>query len=177
MPQNRNNPYAKAAGAYDQNAQQHTSSQRELEGRVLMKSVRMMQDLQNNWENVNQELLESTLRYNRQIWMLFYDTAIENPEQNRPNDLRSNIINLANYIFKRELEILADPKKEMLNILININKEVAAGLMSAQKQELQNSEENSLPPQPQQQQHPPQQPQPHQPQDGQHSGTRTNIES
>lgn len=132
MPQNKppNNPYAQAAGAYDQHAQSHTPDQRELEGRVLLKAARMIQDLQNNWESSNKELIEATLKYNRQIWMMFYDTALENPENNRPNDLRSNIVNLANFIFKREIDIMAAPAKEKLDVLININKEIAAGLMS-----------------------------------------------
>lgn len=133
MRSKNNNPYSQAAGAYDQNAQQNTPDQRELEGRVLLKSARMMQDLQREWDNRTTELLEATLFYNRQIWMLFYDTALENPEGSRPNDLRSNILNLANFIFKRELEILSDPQKEKINVLININKEVAAGLLSSQK--------------------------------------------
>ncbi|MCB1592896.1 MAG: flagellar biosynthesis regulator FlaF [Alphaproteobacteria bacterium] len=135
MRSKNNNPYAKAAGAYDQNAQQNTPDQRELEGRVLLKSARMMQDLARDWDQRTTELLEATLFYNRQIWMLFYDTAIENPEGTRPNDLRSNIVNLANFIFKRELEILSNPQKEKLNVLININKEVAAGLLSNQKKQ------------------------------------------
>jgi flagellar protein FlaF len=76
--------------------------------------------------------LDSTLKYNRQIWMMFYDTAIENSEDNkRPDDLRSNIINLANFIFKREVEIMADKDRSpaKLDALININREIAAGLM------------------------------------------------
>ncbi len=133
MRSKNNNPYSQAAGAYDQNAQQNTPDQRELEGRVLLKASRMMQDLVRDWDNRTPELLEATLVYNRQIWMLFYDTALENPEGNRPNDLRSNIINLANFIFKRELEILSGPQKEKISVLININKEVAAGLLAGQK--------------------------------------------
>lgn len=130
-----NNPHAAAAGAYGAHAQKHATDQRELEGRVLLKSANMIKDLQNNWENAGRDIIESTLKYNRQIWMMFYDTAMENPEGNRPNDLRSNIINLANFIFKREIEILAEPKPEKLDVLININREIAAGLMSNQKEE------------------------------------------
>jgi flagellar protein FlaF len=79
---------------------------------------------------MTKEALEAALLHNRNIWLMFYDTAMENPEGNRPKDLRSNIINLANFVFKREIEIMTDPKKEKLNVLININKEIAAGLMS-----------------------------------------------
>lgn len=127
-----NNPYAKAAGVYGTNAQKHTPDQRELEARVLLKSARMMKDLQDNWAEVNTEILDATLRYNRQIWMMFFDTAVEDAEEvKRPNDLRSNIINLANFIFKREVEILAEKERtpQKLDVLININREIAAGLM------------------------------------------------
>jgi len=135
MPSNKptNNPYAKAAGAYGDHAQKNTPDQRELEGLVLLKSARMIQDLQDNWDNINSEVIEETLKYNRQIWLMFYDTAIENAEGDRPSALRSNIINLANFIFKREVEVLSAPQKEKLDVLININKEIAAGLMAKQE--------------------------------------------
>lgn len=131
-----NNPYAQAAGAYGEHAQKHTPDQRELEARVLLKAAKMMQDLKNDWVNANYEVIEATLKYNRQIWMMFYDTAVENhPGEERPNDLRSNIINLANFIFKREMDILADKDRmqnpQRLDALININREIAAGLMGS----------------------------------------------
>jgi len=145
MPPNppQNNPYAQAAGAYGDNAQKNTPDQRELEGRVLLKSAKMIKDLQDNWENMNTEILESTLKYNRQVWMVFYDTAIENPEGDRPNDLRSNIVNLANFIFKRELEIMAKPEKHKLDVLVNINREIAAGLMSKPSAEAASTSEGT----------------------------------
>lgn len=149
MQQNKppsQNPYAQAAGAYSDNAQKNTPDQRELEARVLLKSAKMLADLQEGLEEANTEIIESTLKYNRQIWMMFYDTALENPEQNRPNDLRSNIINLANFIFKREMEIISAPTKQKFDVLININKEIAAGLMTKQT-----AEQNAAPEQQQSQ--------------------------
>jgi flagellar protein FlaF len=133
MPQQPNNPYASAAGAYSSNVQRNTPDQRELEAHVLLKSARFLEDLQKDWDNVSSEMLEETLKYNRQIWMLFYDTALENPEGSRPNDLRSNIVNLANFVFKRTVEIMSAPDKKKLDVLININREIAAGLAAQQK--------------------------------------------
>jgi flagellar protein FlaF len=124
------NPYAAAASAYGSHAQQHTPDQRETEARVLLKAAQMFKDLQNDWDNSNLEVIEATLKYNRNIWLMFYDTAVENAEGDRPRDLRSNIVNLANFIFKREIDIMSDPKKEKLDVLININREIAAGLMT-----------------------------------------------
>lgn len=126
---NADNPHTQAASAYGHQAQK-TPDQRELEARILLKSAKMMTDLQNDLDNANKEVIESTLRYNRQVWLMFYDTAMENPEGDRPNDLRSNIINLANFIFKREIDIMAIPTKQKFDVLININKEIAAGLMT-----------------------------------------------
>jgi len=140
------NPYAQAAGAYSDNAQKNTPDQRELEARVLLKSAKMLADLQESLEEANIELIESTLKYNRQIWMMFYDTAIENPDENRPNDLRSNIINLANFVFKREMDIMSEPTKQKFDVLININKEIAAGLMTKPAAE-QNAPEQQAAPQ------------------------------
>jgi flagellar protein FlaF len=129
MSHNPHNPYAKASGAYDTNAQAHAGSQREMEGRILLKSNKQLQSVLNNWDNRAKDQLEDALTYNRQIWILFYDTALENKDADRTNDLRSNIVNLANFIFKREMDILADPKPQKLDILININREISAGLM------------------------------------------------
>lgn len=130
MSHNQQNPYAKATGAYDTNAQANAGSQRETEGRILLKSNKQLQAVLDNWENQGRDQLAEALSYNRQIWMLFYDTALENKDGDRPNDLRSNIVNLANFIFKREMEILSDPQPKKLDVLLNINREVAAGLLS-----------------------------------------------
>ena len=148
MPQDSNpppsqNPYAAAAGAYGDNVQKNTPDQRELEAHVLLKSTKFLTDMQSDWDNVTPDILEETLKYNRQIWMMFYDTAIENPEEDRPNDLRSNIINLANFVFKRELEIVSNPSKEKLDVLISINREIAAGLMESAKITASTSEQEN----------------------------------
>jgi flagellar biosynthesis activator protein FlaF len=145
MPASKsNNPYAAAAGTYGDHAQKHTGDQRELEARVLLKSAKLLQDLQTDWDNVTPQTLEEALKYNRQIWMLFYDTALENKdEESRPNDLRSNILNLANFIFKREIEILGTPEKQKLDVLVNINREIAAGLMQRQKKEAEEAKNTS----------------------------------
>lgn len=129
QPPKNNNPHAKAASAYGSHAQKNSPDQRETEGRVLLKAANILKELQDNWDAVTPQHLADALKYNRQIWMMFYDTALENPEGNRPDDLRSNIVNLSHFIFKREIDIVAEPKKEKLDVLININREIAAGLM------------------------------------------------
>ncbi len=128
-PSKQNNPYASAAGAYGTNAQKHATDPREVEARVLLKSAQFMLDLQNNWDSMTSEILDETLKYNRDIWMMFYDTAIEDTSGTRPKELNNNIFNLANFVFKREIDIKAKPDKAKLDILISINRDIAAGLM------------------------------------------------
>ena len=135
MSNKQANPHASAASAYGQNALKHTPDQREMEGRVLLKAAQKFLDLQADWANVSPENLDDALTYNRQIWMMFVDTALEDKNPERSNDLRSNIANLGSFIFKHSIETLADPRREKLNILIEINREIAAGLMTKPKGE------------------------------------------
>ena len=128
-----NNPYSSAAGAYGNNAQKHAADPRELEARVLLKSAQFMVDLQNSWDNLPKEALEDTLKYNRNIWLMFFDTAVEDTTDERPKDLRNNIYNLAKFVFKREIDILAKPEAKKLDVLIKINRDIAAGLMTGAK--------------------------------------------
>ena len=132
-----NNPYnthASAASAYGTNAEQTTTDQCELEGRLLLKSANKLQEIVDNWENTNHEELDTVLTYNRKLWTVFVDDIIENKED-KPEDLRNNIANLGMFIFKRTIEILAEPEPQKMNILIEINRDIAAGLLTKPEKE------------------------------------------
>ncbi|MAH05926.1 MAG: flagellar biosynthesis regulator FlaF [Pseudomonadota bacterium] len=139
-----NKSYADAAGAYGKNAHNLSRDQREVEARVLVKSADALEDIKTNWSDDGKwqgldkkEILSDCLLYNRSIWLLFYDAAIEKQEAIEHQDtqdkqaktLRSNIINLANFIFKREMDILRTQDVSMLESIITINREISAGLM------------------------------------------------
>jgi flagellar biosynthesis regulator FlaF len=130
-----NNPFAQAADAYGNHAQKNTPDQREVEARVLLKAAKMIQDLRDGWDEKpdddRSKSLEETLHYNRQIWMMFYDTALTGRKEKGASPLRDNIINLSHFIFKRESEIMSEPAKEQLDALISINKQISAGLMNS----------------------------------------------
>lgn len=144
-PYPQNNPYASAAGAYDQHAQAHTPDQREVEARVLLKAAKAMQELQKNWDQIKPADLDDVLTYNRQIWLMFVDTALEDDNPDRPDELRSNIANLGLFVFNHTVDTLAKPDSAKLDILIEINREIATGLMAGKKEpdEHQSSETKS----------------------------------
>lgn len=129
---------ANAAATYDNSAKNTTDDQRTLEARALLKSNRQLKALQESLasdpKSVRAAQIDEVLTANRKLWTLFYDAALENDGGNRPNDLRSNIINLSNFIFKRTVDILAAPSKEKIDILITINNEVAQGLIQGAAQ-------------------------------------------
>ncbi len=122
------NPYGKAAQNY---AKQGTRLEdtRSTEAKALLKAAKMLQDLQLSWDARTQQKIEDTLKYNRQIWVLFYDNALSD-DGTRPKNLSTNVVNLASFVFRRSIEILAAPEPEKLDILININREIATGLMA-----------------------------------------------
>lgn len=131
-PPSKPSVHGKASANYGARAKAFAGG-RELEAQALLKAARMLQDLQNNWEKRTAGGIEETLKFNRQIWVLFYDNAQQpNTAANVPDapPLRANIINLASFVFKRSVDILAEPTQDKLSILININREVAAGLMT-----------------------------------------------
>lgn len=130
QPAHQGKSHATAAGAYGKHAQKHTPDQREVEARVLLNAANKFQKLQTDWSSITAESLEDALNHNRQIWMMFVDNATNDPSADRPRELRSNIANLGAFIFRHTMAVLAEPKKEKLNILIEINREIAAGLMT-----------------------------------------------
>ncbi len=129
------NPYGKAAQNYATMGTRQDDT-RSTEAKALLKAAKMLQDVQADWGNGGQKKIEETLKHNRQIWVLFYDNALSNDDPSRPANLSTNVVNLANFIFKRSMEILAAPEPEKLNILININREVANGLMARKTEPL-----------------------------------------
>lgn len=46
----------------------------------------------------------------------------------QPQEVKKNILNLAVFVFQRTMEIAAEPEPHKLDILININMNIAKGL-------------------------------------------------
>lgn len=99
---------------------------RQLEASLLLKSASQMQDLHDSWSG-DQSALEAVLHYNRRLWTVFVG-SVSDEECALPQDVRNNVASLGVFIFKQTLDVQIEPKPEKLIPLININKEVAAGL-------------------------------------------------
>ena len=105
----------------------HTANPRELEADLLLDAAARLQAIRDGWAARKAEL-ESALTNNRKLWSIFLTsaTSAENP---LPAPVRQNIANLGIFVFNETLAIQANPRPEALAPLININRELAAGLM------------------------------------------------
>jgi len=105
-----------------------TLSGRELEASILSKAARLLKSCQEHWnEDGHFKRLDEALTFNQKVWTIFQDELIreDNP---LPAELRGDILNLSVFIDKRIIEIMHDPSPDKLDIIININFNLAAGL-------------------------------------------------
>ena len=114
-----------AALAYQQVGKQ-TVSPRVLEANLLSRSAAQLQRVRDDWENSRRDLFEA-LRFNRKLWNTFM-TSVTGEESKLPRDLRENIANLGIFVMKQTLSTQSSPEPRKLDSLININRELAAGL-------------------------------------------------
>ena len=115
-----------AAQAYGKVAKQ-TSSPRDLEADLLLKAAARLQAISDNWDTKAREV-DGALLYNRRLWSIFV-TSVTEQAHPLPAQVRQNIANLGIFVMNHTLSLMAEPKREKLAPLININRELAAGLM------------------------------------------------
>lgn len=119
--------YQNPANAYA-NMQKETLSGRELEASVLTRAGLMLKQVQENWSapDRDEKLLEA-IKFNQKVWS-FFQAELTDPENPLPKNLREDILNLSIFVDKRLFEVMANPSKEKLNIVVDINFNLAAGL-------------------------------------------------
>lgn len=116
-----------AAEAYAQTAKT-TSTPRELEGSLLLKAASQLQYVKDNWPSgPNRKELSEALYFNRRLWTVFV-SSVSQPDNPLPLEIKNNIASLASFIFHQTLMTQRDPAPEKLTSLININRQIAAGL-------------------------------------------------
>jgi flagellar protein FlaF len=115
-----------AAQAYASVAKQIVNP-RELEADLLLKAASRLQTIVDGWERKETEL-DAALLYNRKLWSIFMISAT-NTDHALPVDIRQNIANLGLFVMNQTMSMMANPKREQLNPLISINRELAAGLL------------------------------------------------
>jgi flagellar protein FlaF len=117
-----------ATQAY-QTVAKRTASPRDLEASLLAKSAVNLQRIRENWELADAELA-GALKYNRKLWNVFLNSVTQE-ESPLPKGIRENIANLGLFVLSHTIKVEARPEPSRLDVLININREVAAGLRAS----------------------------------------------
>ena len=105
-----------------------TMSGREIEAAVLTKAAYKLKECQQNWDSEDrQQKLNDALKYNQLIWSIFQG---ELKKEDNPLDkkLRANLLQLSALVDRQIFETMGDPSPDKLNLVIDINNNIAAGL-------------------------------------------------
>ena len=113
---------------------QQGGSPRETEGRALMEAARRLSVAKDNPDD--RAALVDTVRLNWRLWTIFQSDLSE-PDTGLPPELRNNMLTLCNFVDKHTVEILSNPTPQALEVLININRNIASGLLADTKPENQ----------------------------------------
>lgn len=116
----------KAAQAYGKVANQ-ISSPREMEADKLLFAASQLQSIRDAWDSKKSEL-NGALLNNRKLWSVLV-TSVTRPENPLPAAVRQNVANLGIFVLKQTIAVQANPKPDQLASLININRELASGLL------------------------------------------------
>jgi flagellar biosynthesis activator protein FlaF len=117
-----------AALAYQQVGKQ-TVSPRLLEANLLSRSAAQLQRIRDDWDNSAEDLY-AALMFNRKLWNIFL-SSVTGEESKLPDRLRENVANLGIFVMKHTLATQTRPEARKLDVLININRELAAGLRAS----------------------------------------------
>ena len=100
---------------------------RELEADLLLMAASRLQAVLDGWERKKPEL-DDALLYNRKLWSIFL-TSVTSDEHPLPAAIRQNVANLGLFVMNQTVSMMGNPRREPLGSLININRELAAGLL------------------------------------------------
>ena len=115
-----------AASAY-QKTGQRTTNPRDLEANLLSRSASNLQRMRDDWDSIPRLELANALQFNRRLWTVFM-TSVTREDSPLPIDVRQNVANLGIFVMKQSLSLQAEPVASKLDVLININRQLAAGL-------------------------------------------------
>ncbi|QYO75291.1 flagellar biosynthesis regulator FlaF [Devosia salina] len=120
--------HQQGAQAYQQTAKV-VESPRQRESALLMKAAAGLQKVKDEWNISTTEELRTALNFNRKLWTIFM-SAVTQDDSPLPQEIRQNIANLGMFVMNQTREILYEgvPQPEQLTVLVQLNRQIAAGL-------------------------------------------------
>ncbi|MHB1206317.1 MAG: flagellar biosynthesis regulator FlaF [Rhodospirillaceae bacterium] len=111
-------------GAYAQQ-QKRNLTPREVEAMAFTKAALMLEDAKKSANNI--EEYSKALRFNHLLWTIIQADLTE-PDNNLPDEIKANVMSLSIFVDKQTTKALRGSNPTDLDVLININRNLAAGL-------------------------------------------------
>ena len=119
MSQNKIQAYAQA--------QKSNMAPREVEAMAFTKAALMLEEAKGQVEDYDS--YAAALKFNQLLWTIIQADVVDK-ENKLPSELKANVLSLSIFVDKQTIKALADAKARHLEVLININKNLAEGLMT-----------------------------------------------
>lgn len=118
-------------GQASYNSMPQPGNPRATEAWALTEAARRMSLAQK--PEVSDEELLGAVRLNWRLWTIF-QAELASPECPLPLEMRQDMLSLCNFIDKRTVEIISDVDRAKIDVLININRQIASGLFATPSQ-------------------------------------------
>ncbi len=103
-----------------------TASPRDIEAQALLKAANKLQAIVSN-QDVTIEQTYEALMFNRKLWSIFLSDVLSD-DNKQSVDVRQNIANLGIFVLSQTAALQMSPQPEHIKPLIEINRNLAAGL-------------------------------------------------
>jgi flagellar protein FlaF len=108
--------------------QKRNLSPREVEAMAFTKAALMLEDAKKMTENIAE--FSKALRFNHLLWTII-QADLTDPENQLPPEIKANVMSLSIFVDKQTTKALRSSVATDLDVLININRNLAAGLRSS----------------------------------------------
>ena len=132
MPQDNQPPGANYSNIPPGGLPQYT------EAWALIEAARRMAEA-TNAENAK-VAMRDTLRLNWRLWTIF-QTELTTGESNVPDDIRLDMLTLCKFIDQHTVDAIHKPTTEKIEVLVNINRNIAGGLLDGLNKAVEEAEQ------------------------------------
>lgn len=108
-----------------QQQQKRNLSPREVEAMAFTKAALLLEDAKKQTGNI--EEFAKALRFNHLLWTIIQADLTE-PDNQLPPEIKANVMSLSIFVDKQTTKALRSSSASDLDVLININRNLAAGL-------------------------------------------------
>ncbi len=111
-----------------QQQQKRNLTPREVEAMAFTKAALLLDDAKKHTGNI--EEFAKALRFNHLLWTIIQADLTE-PDNQLPPEIKANVMSLSIFVDKQTTKALRSSVAADLDVLININRNLAAGLRTA----------------------------------------------